>query len=280
MKKFFIKATLVAIMGLCMTSCKNYYYQVYDVGMNNLKKQNNSLVFENEDCKVLYNLWSNNGALRFAVMNKTDKDIFINMGQSFYVVNGQAVDYYQERTFSSQSIEQSSLIASSSIGSSSASGFWGESVYIENSQSILQSLTGKVSKTVSNKVTTKEQEIVCIPAKCFKVFYYYNINPQRETTCNKQMDFPKKSSVIGKYNQSTTPLSFKNRLAYGFTKNDVADKHIDNDFWISAITNYNKKEATEKYKEKSECYGKKSSSKRKVFKIGGPDKFYKLYRQF
>lgn len=94
MKKLIMKASLVAVLGLSMASCKSYYYQVYDVSSNNTKMQDNSLVYENEDCKVLYNLWSNNGKLRFAILNKTDKDIFVNMGQSFYVVNGQAIDYY------------------------------------------------------------------------------------------------------------------------------------------------------------------------------------------
>ncbi len=279
MRKNFMKVALAAIVGLCLTSCKNYFYQVYDVGFNDLKKQENSLVFENEDCKVLYNLWSNNGALRFAVLNKTDKDIFINMGQSFYVVNGQAVDYYQGRTFSVQSIEGASYMASSTVGTSGAAGFWGDGVYFENSQSVLASAIGKVSKSVSTKVTTKEMEIVCIPAKCFKVFDYYKINPAWIKTCDRQKDFPKKSYVVGTYKEYSTPLTVKNRIAYGFTKNDVADKHIDNAFWISAVTNYSQKEATEKYKKTSECYGRKSSSKGKMFKIGGPDKFYQKYER-
>ena len=38
------------------------------------------------------------------------------------------------------------------------------------------------------------------------------------------------------------------------------------------------KEAVESQKSESECYGIKSSSKYKVFKIGGPNKFYKLYK--
>lgn len=70
MKRFTKKAVLFAAIGLCMASCKGYYYQVYDVSSNNTKMQDNSLVYENEDCKVLYNLWSNNGKLRFAILNK------------------------------------------------------------------------------------------------------------------------------------------------------------------------------------------------------------------
>lgn len=277
MKKSILKVAMALVIGLCVTSCKSYFYQVYDVSSNNLKQQDNSLVYENEDCKVLYNLWSNNGQLKFAFLNKTDKDIFVNMGQSFYVVNGQAVDYYQGRTFTSQSYAQASYMVSSASGNASASGFWGNGVYMEDAQAIVNAESSKVVKAVANSVTTKEMEIVCIPAKCFKVFNYYKVNPEWIKTCERSKDFPSKSYLVGTYTQTTTPMSFKNRIAYGFTKNEVAEKHIDNDFWISSVTNYSQNEATENYKDKTECYGIKSSSKGKRFKIGTPSKFYKLY---
>ena len=73
MKKSIIKTVLTVIIGLSFSSCKSYYYQVYEVNSNNSKLQDNSLVYENEDCKVIYNLWSSNGELKFAIMNKTDK---------------------------------------------------------------------------------------------------------------------------------------------------------------------------------------------------------------
>ncbi len=277
MKINLLKMSLIAIVSFCITSCNNCYYQVYDIGINGMKTQDNSLVYENEDCKVLYNLWSNNGELKFAILNKTDKDIFVNMGQSFYVVNGQAVDYYQGRKFTSQSVNHADYMISSTIGNVGASGFWGNDVYVENGMVTMNTMTGKLSKINSNSITTREKEIVCIPSKCFKVFNYYKVNPAFVSTCERDKDFPKKSFEVGNYTQATTPLSFKNRIAYGFNKNEVADKHIDNDFWISSVTNYSKNEATEKYKEKTKCYGQNKTSKARLFKIGGPGKFYKVY---
>lgn len=96
-------------------------------------------------------------------------------------------------------------------------------------------------------------------------------------TCNKDKDFPSKTCQVGIYSKDNTPIDFKNRIAYGFDKNEVASKHIDNEFWVTSVTNYSKSAATEKSKEKTECYGVKSSKSERVFKIGGPDKFYKYY---
>ena len=42
---------VVACMG--MTSCKQLYYQVYDVKSDSLKQEDNSLVYENSDMKVI-----------------------------------------------------------------------------------------------------------------------------------------------------------------------------------------------------------------------------------
>lgn len=279
MKKSIIKTVLTVIIGLSFSSCKSYYYQVYEVNSNNSKLQDNSLVYENEDCKVIYNLWSSNGELKFAIMNKTDKDIFINMGQSFYVANGQAVDYYQGRTFTSQSSTQTTYMVSSARGTGYGSSIWSNNIYTENIQGIINSASSRNVRSTASSVSTKEKEIVCIPAKCYKVFNYYKVNPTMVKTCESSKDFPAKTCNVGNYTQENSPIIFKNRIAYSFTKNDVADKHIDNSFWITTITNYSNKEAVEKYKSKTECYGIKSSSNNKVFKIGGPNKFYKLYQK-
>lgn len=272
------KTAIIAAASLCPSSCTSYFYQVYDVSTDGLKQQDNSLVYENDDCKVLYNLWSNNGELKFAIINKTGRDIFVNMGQSFYVANGLAVDYYQGRTYTSQTYTMTAYSDSHVAGSASGRGFsWGEGLFSEDAKAIVAASGKKLVKAQLTGETRAEKEIVCIPANCFKVFNYYKVKPARVKTCVNEKDFPKKSSRIDTYTQTTTPMSFRNRIAYGFTKDDVAEKHIDNNFWISSVTNYSQKEATEDYKDKSECYGYKSHAKGKRFKIGGPDKFYKLY---
>lgn len=76
MKKLLFKLIFTLLGVICFSSCMSNFYQVYSVDTNGAKQIDNSLVFENEDCKVLYNLWSNNGKVNFAFYNKTDKDIF------------------------------------------------------------------------------------------------------------------------------------------------------------------------------------------------------------
>ena len=99
-KSKLIAAVTVGLVCLGMISCKTNYYQVYDVKSNTLTQKDNSLVYENADVRVLYNLWSANGAIGFVFENKTDQDIFIDMGQTFFIKNGAANDYFKNREYS------------------------------------------------------------------------------------------------------------------------------------------------------------------------------------
>lgn len=289
MKKLLFKLTFTLLGVICFSSCMSNFYQVYSVETNGAKQIDNSLVFENEDCKVLYNLWSNNGKVNFAFYNKTDKDIFINLGQTFFIKNGLATDYYQDRTYSKQ---QSALTSNSYITSTvSATIFdlWGDNVYMEKASVIGTSKGNKSVKTNSYAITTKEKEIVCVPANCYKTFAYYEANPSQVVTCNKEKDYPKDIADIAEYNKSNSPLTITNRIAYGFQKDDVAEKHMDNTFWITSIKNYSQNAATEYLVVTDECEKKKVGSDKKgyssfsvkekvrQFKIGGPNKFYIFY---
>ena len=71
-KSKLIAVVTVGLVCLGMISCKTNYYQVYEVKSNTLNQKDNSLVYENSDVRVLYNLWSANGAIGFVFENKTD----------------------------------------------------------------------------------------------------------------------------------------------------------------------------------------------------------------
>ena len=96
MKKLSINlptAMLATVLSMSLTSCETLSYQVYEVKSSDLIQRENSLVFENEDCKVSYNLWEYNGSMAFIFENKSEKDIFIDMSQTFFIKNGAAFDY-------------------------------------------------------------------------------------------------------------------------------------------------------------------------------------------
>ena len=97
MKKLLLMSVVATSL---LSSCSSTFYQVYEVKSNALKQTDNSLVYENEDLKVMYNLWCSGGSMNFIVQNKTGRDLFLDMGQSFFIFNGRLPTIF--KTVSSQ----------------------------------------------------------------------------------------------------------------------------------------------------------------------------------
>ena len=110
-----------------------------------------------------------------------------------------------------------------------------------------------------------------------KVINAFKIYPSFIKTCNETIDYPQKMTIVGEYEENSSPLKFKNRIAYSFEENNNSLKFIDNSFWLSSVKNYSQKEAIETKKEKDECRSSSSYTaykKYRYFKIGGPNQFY------
>lgn len=271
MKTF--KIFLLFFATFIVASCKTNYYQVYEAKSPNLVQKNNSMVFENEDCRISYNLWGNKGSMAFIFENKTDKDIFVDLSQSFFIKNGGANDYFQNRTFESISYESISLGYSVKDTYLNPRNFWESRYDIPATSSILEMT--KAKKGASVAITIKEPDFVCVPANSYKEFAYYTINPSFIKTCDRKLDQPSTMVVLETYNENNSPLKFKNRIAYSFVNNKTSLKHVENSFWLASVKNYSKKSAIEKKDIQKGC--STFTTKQEFFKIGGPNQFYVPY---
>ena len=266
--KKFATLLLTAVVSMGLSSCNKLYYQVYDVNSENMVQKDNSLVYENNDLKLMYNLWGENGSVGFIIQNKTNNDLFIDLTQTFFILNGKANDYFKNREFTKTSINEASL--SAFYISNWSNNLWTNRYYVP--------VTAKVSKGASTGITTKEKAIICIPANSWKVIDEYKVVPSIKQTCDKKTDYPKHKAVVSTYNKDNSPLTFRNRISYAFDKECKNLKQIENEFYVSDITNYSKKEIIQTVKEKVNCYDI-IKTKRKYFKIGGPNKFYVTYNK-
>ena len=274
-KNTLFKLVCVIITSLFSVSCTQSFYQIYTMDSKDLKMQDNSLLFENADCQVSYNFWSDGGYVSFAFKNKTDRDIFINMNESFLVVNGNAHNYFEAKTYTYGSAFATSIGYGESLGVSLSgkTGVWSNKHYTA-SAGVAASITSK--SAIMNTVSIKEQEVVCIPANSFKTFSKFCLSPAIYQKCVKKVDYPSKKVSLAKFDSDNSPIMMNNRLTYGF-KSDNMDKHIDNVFWLGEIENYSEKSAVERKSEKG-CYDY-LSKEIKVFKIGTPSQFYRHYQK-
>lgn len=267
------KMVLMSCLILMLTSCKELYFQVYTLDSNQLKMQNNCMEYKNTDCRVTYNFWSNGGIVAFAVENLTDKDIFVNMNESFLVVNGNAHNYFEDKTYTCGTTNTVELGYGESLSVSiTGKNFWDRQKYESGTAAAAASISSKSS--VFNSVSQKEQEVICIPARSFKVFSKFCLSPDLYVKCVKDVDYPSKKASAVTFTSENSPLKINNRFTYGFSKENM-DKHFDNVFWLSEIVNYSEKSAIEKKREQG-CYDVYDHKVRR-FKIGTPSQFYKDY---
>jgi hypothetical protein len=278
------------LLSSCVTTS---YYQVYKVKpASEVKQSGNSLVYEDENCKVLYDFWGEGGDVGFLIYNKSDKDIFVNMKESFFICNGIAYDYFKNREFTYfNSSSQSSVYSYSAsntysaiasiVGAIAVSGYNYHGFKQTNSvaagfgadKSISYSASvGKnVSNTSSRGVSVKEKEIICIPPKSAKVISEYNINENLYRDCNLFLKPSKKKIKTSNFSEENSPFVFSNRITYSID-GQSAPVRIEQHFFVSEITNYPEKEITEMKVVEKNCVDEEQQStiRKKYFKDINP----------
>lgn len=315
-----LKISLVLIT-ISLASCKSItYYQVYKAEPDNNVSvtSNNKLEYEDENCRISYNLWSNGGNMGFKIFNKTDKNLIIDLGNSFFIRNGEAYDYYQNRVFTQSSVfgstksksattaaarsEQSlkskqtststtdvTIVAMPSIatGVATQSG-------LSTVSSSLSSIFGAVSNTntsstmssTGQSVSFAEVGLVVIPPNTYKYFYEYNIVDGVFRDCDLLL-FPKKKDIKTlSFSKSNSPYIFSNIISYSLENQDEVNI-IENEFYVSEVTNYPEKEILESV-DLNDCdiinrfSSNSQKDTRKYFKRNkvSPDGFYYRYIDF
>lgn len=261
---------LIAIM---LTSCgSTSFYQVYKaMPSDKLIIKDSSLVYEDVNCKISYNLWSEGGNVGFKFLNKTEKNIYLNLGESFFILNGISYDYYKNRVYTTSR----SSGTMSSIGNTAS-----KSVTGLNYADLIQ--TNKVTATNSIGLTTasgisvsyNEEEILCIPPKTSKFVSEYAVTESIFRDCDL-LRYPTKKQIRSKtFTKEKSPYVFSNRISYALGQNDNLVR-IENEFYVKEIYNMPESEMIE-YKYNNFC-GEKDMTLSKFFKNISVDKFYIKY---
>lgn len=287
MKKYCSILVLMGVVLTCLTSCKSTYYQVYSVKGEQCNQDSKWLSYQNEDCKITYDLWSESGAVVFSFQNTTDTDIFINMRQSFYICNNVANCYYSGLSHEYKSFQMGSVSGTLTKGLGFGVGvgigfsgvdMMGDPMNFSASASAsafkIASMTKSVSKGNSQSVRIQEQEVVCVPSKSSLVFYKFAINPPVYRDCIKASDSPADSVNLRTFQKENSPIVINNRISYSFDKDLKTQKQFDNVFWLNSVDNYSEKFATKKVRKIVDCEKVDAT----YFKVAAPNKFYKAYK--
>ncbi len=240
MKKIVLPFFTICILFL-VSSCANGFQICKMTAVGNKSADVNSIVFEDDYCKVSYNLWGNGGDAGFMVENKSQQYIYINLSETFFVKNGKVYDYYLGRTYTNVQSQNSETTLSKSLFSSSSS--------------------------------TPEQMVVCIPPHTYRTFSGYKISSEiyRDCTLLRSLTSKKDERTVN-FSYEESPVKIKNIIGYCVEKNGELHR-IETDFYLSQVSNLTK-ETVIGYDYDEFCGEKSSSKNKKYFKVYDAGSFY------
>lgn len=223
---------ILSLFSFILISCSssNTFYQLVKVESDDLNSSLYGYVYENDDVLVTYNFWSNHGNPGFKVFNKSDRILFVNLKNSFFIKNGIVYDYYKARSFSTS---EQGYISETSDFTNDASIY---SVYKQYQG--VDAMSYAESRSVG--LETSEQQYISIPPKSARFFSEYTILISPLINCDVER-FPDEDEIQEvNYNKNDTPLTFRNFISYTLNSNSHLEdqKTIDNSFWISEVTHY------------------------------------------
>lgn len=285
---------IISILLLC--SCSKYLQIVQIQGKENIFTEENKLVYEDSNCKISYNFWKEGGRSGFEFHNKTDQTIKIDLSECFFIMNGYAYDYFQNRRFivhqSFGSSISSMFMNKQSKGEYSSSttypvGFIGLPYKTEHKGKSSQETdsygtnhTTYQSKSVG--VETVEQRIISIPPHSTKLIKGFIITSSIYRDCDLLLapDQPDRLMRIKgnisslSFSSDNSPLNFSNCFKY-YVEDQKSGHPVTNNFYMSEVKNIRYKDATRKIY--PEWCGVKQE-KIRVVKDAGANKFYFRYK--
>lgn len=186
------KLLLIAALALLSSCATNEFSQIYKT--KPVAATSNGNVYENADCRISYDFWGQGGDAGFTIYNKTSEPLTVHVDKSFYIVNGNAYDYFQARTFTTAKSQTKTTYASTYL-------------YRLNMAS-----AGAISSGYSTAY--EERPEIVIPAKSAKSFREYKINLLYFAHCDLPK-FPSKRNVKSvRFGASDSPFVFSNSITY------------------------------------------------------------------
>lgn len=265
---------ILAAIAVVLSSCEltNNYYQLYKVvPSDNITIESKYLVYEDDNCQVYYDLWQEQGNIGFRFYNKTDKNIYVNLEECFFILNGIAYNYYRNRVFSN-SLSTGVTTTQGASASKSVTGLNYLNLIQTNSVSAGSSAGTMISS--GSSVSQIEEKTICIPSFTSKKINEYSINGTLLRDCDLFVYPNKREIKTLTFEKSESPLKFSNRIVYTVGQSNNPIK-FENEFYVSEITNYPESEFGE-YRFDKNCE-ETNLSQSMYFKESPPYKFYLKY---
>ena len=252
---------------ILLTGCSKSFIQIFDISTTNTQPKNKFFIYENDTVKITYSFWAQKGVLFFSVFNKQEKPLYIDWKNSSFIVNSNKFNYWNDEL---ESIYQSTTISNTLKNSKMSSYYQGSGNYqgsyfvpssfnksvvvsekgqyngSANTETNFSSSSLTLSETNAYNYTFKPERLTFIPPRSYYYRSQFHLLPTDNfilnLTCKSEIkernDNVKKQTTI--YNESfnfdNSPLVFRNYLAFSFSENTQQFFYLDNEFFLTSVT--------------------------------------------
>jgi hypothetical protein len=263
MKKITSKIMMLSSI-LLLASCGQFIQLVEteSVGKDPVSKNG---VCENEDIKISYDMWSEDGITYFSIYNKTDKPVYVDWKRSVFIYNDWKNDYWVEK-----STTEAYLVPSGS----------GKSITYERKQSTVVAerytfvpphtyVSVPMTYVIMNNGLQVNTEIS--GSGKTRILITQSLKNDKTAIKTKIQSSTGKGQVKAyekTFTKENSGNRFRNFLTYSFSENFSDEKYIENEFYVNKITEMKLKNFNGKYKNAkvtSKTGGKKEKAKVKIY---------------
>jgi len=178
-----------------------------------LDESKHQYVYDNDTVRIEYDFWANKGVLAYRIFNKLDVPVYIDWKKSSFIQNGRKMDYWSDQS-------------------------------VNNTTSYDYSFYRNLWLSQSSSITSKPERVMFLAPKSY-------IKAERFFLCSGPISIANNvsSAVIGvpgipnksinvrqrEFDQSGSPLVFRNFLTYSLTEQLTTESYIDNSFYVSKV---------------------------------------------
>ncbi len=262
MKK--LKLNLIAVLVVVgLASCSQYVQLVEteSVGKDEVSKNG---VCENSDIKVTYDMWSEDGVTYFSIYNKTDKPMYIDWKRSVFIYNDWKNDYWVEKSTTE------SYVVPSGTGKNITYERKVSTVVAERYTFVPPHTYVSVPMTyvILNNGLQVNTETSASGKTTVKISQSLRTDKSLRTSIPKTVGKGNTKAWVKSYTKETSNNRFRNFLTYSFDEKFTTEKFIENDFYVSKVTEMSTKNFNGPYSKvnvQAKVGGMKSKTRVRVY---------------
>lgn len=226
-----MKVFYALLLACTLFSCakSTIIYQTKPLPGSNIIEENNFYIFENDTVKITYSFWGENGYLSYTFYNKLNIPIYIDWKKCAFIRNGGKHDYWRD--------EVKGVINTKGVN---------YKLFFGSNYNLLQS--GSVSASTSNSDEVKPERVIFLSPKSsftrIDAFHILLGNGAKVTGAISTIKSDKGKDVdmtYLDYDQSNTPVIFRNFMSISTTENFEKEYYIDNGFYVDKKVQVNNK---------------------------------------